>query len=76
MCVTTRNFFIGYSVKQIICKFNLEQRVIYLKTLESYDTILSAICSFLNVKLAVRNRSGYKNPIFIIRVENQASVQI
>lgn len=70
------NFFIGYSEKQIICKFNLEQRMIYLKTLESYDTILSQICLFLNVKLAVRDRSNHKNPIYIIRVENQASVQI
>jgi len=57
-------------------KFNLEQRMIYLKTLESYDTILSQICLFLNVKLAVRDRSNHKNPIYIIRVENQGSVQI
>jgi hypothetical protein len=69
-------FFIGYSEKQIICKFNLEQRMIYLKTLESYYTILSQICLFLNVKLAVRDRSNHTNPIYIIRVENQASVQL
>ena len=70
------NFFIGYSEKQIICKFNLEQRMIFLKTLESYETILSQICSFLNVKLAIRDRLNHKNPIYIIRVENKASVQI
>jgi hypothetical protein len=50
--------------------------MIFLKTLESYETILSQICSFLNVKLAIRDRLNHKNPIYIIRVENQASVQI
>lgn len=70
------NFFIGYSDKQIICKFNLEQRMIYLKTQESYYTILNQICLFLNVKLAIRDRSNHTNPIYIIRLENQASIQI
>jgi len=62
--------------KQIICKFNLEQRMIFLKTLESYQTILNQICLFLNVKLAIRDRSNHTNPIYIIGVENQASVRI
>lgn len=30
-------FYIRYSLKQIICKFNLEQRMIYPKTKESYE---------------------------------------
>jgi len=70
------NFFIRYSDKKINCKFNLEQRMIYPKTQESYYTILNQICLFLNVKLAIRDRSNYKNPNYIIRVENQASIQI
>ena len=43
-------FYIRNSLKQIICKFNLEQRMIYPKTNESYELILSKICLLLNVK--------------------------
>jgi LAGLIDADG endonuclease len=32
--------------KQILCKFSLEQRMIYPNTNESYFTILNQICSF------------------------------
>ena len=32
-------FYIRNSLKQIICKFNLEQRMIYSKTNENYNTI-------------------------------------
>jgi hypothetical protein len=69
-------FYIRYSKKQIICKFNLEQRMIYPKTNESYKFILDQISLFLNVKLAIRNRLNYKNSYFIIKVENQNSIKI
>jgi len=70
------SFYIRYSKKQIICKFNLEQRMIYPKTNESYKIILDQICLFLNVKLAIRNRLNYKNSYYIIKIENQNSIKI
>ena len=69
-------FYIRFSLKQIICKFSLEQRMIYPKTGESYYTILNNICIFLNVKLSVRNRLNKKNSYYQIRVENQNSTKI
>lgn len=69
-------FYIRFSLKQIICKFSLEQRMIYPKTGESYYTILNNICLFLNVKLSLRNRLNYKNSYYHIRVENQNSSKI
>ena len=68
-------FYIRFS-KQIICKFSLEQRMIYPKTKESYFKILNNICIFLNVKLSVRNRIDKKNSYYQIRVENQNSTKI
>ena len=69
-------FYIRYSLNQIICKFALEQRMIYPKTKENYYIILNKICLFLNIKLAVRNRLNYKHSYYIIRVENQESTKI
>ena len=69
-------FYIRFSLKQIICKFSLEQRMIYPKTGESYYTILKNICIFLNVKLSVRNRLTKKNSYYQIRVENQNTTKI
>lgn len=69
-------FYIRCSLKQIICKFNLEQRIIYPKTLESYEFILNKICTSFNVKLAVRNRINMKNSYYIIRIENQNSIKL
>ena len=68
-------FYIRFP-NQIICKFNLEQRMIYPKTQESYFNILNKICLFLNVKLAVRSRLDKKNSYYVIRVENQKSNKI
>lgn len=48
------NFYIRFSEKQIICKFALEQRIIYPKTNESYDFILNYICLYFNIKLHTR----------------------
>ena len=67
------NFYIRFSLKQISCKFSLEQRMIYPKTKISYKLILEKIAIFLNAKLAIRNRENYKNSYFIIKVENQKS---
>ena len=69
-------FYIRFSLKQIICKFSLEQRMIYPKTGESYYTLLNNICIFLNVNLSVRNRLNKKNSYYQIRVENQNSTKI
>lgn len=41
---------------------------------QSYESILSEICTFLNVKLCIRNRT--KASYYIIRVENQKSLLI
>ena len=68
-------FYIRFP-NQIICKFNLEQRMIYPKTQESFFTILNKICLFFNVKLAVRNRAQINKSYYVIRVENQKSNQI
>lgn len=68
------NFYIRFSEKQIICKFALEQRMIYPKTNISYDFILNKICLCFNVKLNTRVRENYKNSYFIIRIENQQSI--
>jgi len=70
------NFYIRNSLKQIICKFSLEQRMIYPKTNESYNFILNKICLALNVKLNTRIRENYKNSYYIIRVENQNSIKL
>jgi hypothetical protein len=70
------SFYIRYSDKQIICKFNLEQRMIYHKTQESFFSVLHQICLFLNINLNIRTRLNKKNSYFIIRVENQNSIQI
>lgn len=69
-------FFIRCSLKQIICKFHLEQRMIYPQTLESYQPLLEKITLYFNVKLAIRNRRNYKNSYYIIRIENQNSIKI
>jgi hypothetical protein len=70
------NFYIRNSLKQIICKFALEQRMIYPKTNESYNFILNKICLALNIKLHSRNREGQKDSYYIIRVENQNSIKL
>ena len=70
------SFYIRYSLKQIICKVSLEQRMVYPKTQESYNRIISDICVSLNVKVATRTRSNYKDSYYIIRVENQNSIKI
>ena len=69
-------FYIRNSLKQIICKFNLEQRMIYPKTKESYNNILKKISLFFNVQLHTRIRKNYKNSYYIIRVENQNSIKL
>lgn len=69
-------FYIRCSLKQIICKFNLEQRMIYPKTLKSYESILKRICTSFNVKLAERNRIDKKNSYYVIRVESQNSIKL
>ncbi len=70
------HFYIRNSLKQIICKFSLEQRMIYPKTNESYNFILNKICLALNVKLNSRIREGLKDSYYIIRVENQNSIKL
>lgn len=79
------SFYIRYSLlvssanlpaKKIICKFSLEQRMVYPKTQENYNKIISNICESLNVKIAIRTRSNYKDSYYIIRVENQNSIKI
>lgn len=70
------NFYIRNSLKQIICKFALEQRMIYPKTNESYNFLLNKICLALNVKLQSRIREGKKDSYYIIRVENQNSIKL
>ena len=67
------NFYIRNSLKQIICKFSLEQRMIYPKTNENYNLILNKICVALNVKLQSRIRDNKKISYYIIRVENRLS---
>jgi regulation of enolase protein 1 (concanavalin A-like superfamily) len=70
------DFILGYSFKQMICKFSLEQQMINPKTLESYEPVLNQICLFLNVKLATRKRLNYKNSYYIVRIENQNSIKL
>lgn len=70
------SFYIRYSTKQISCKFNIEQRMIYKKTNESFKPILEKITLFFNVKLNIRNRKNYKYKYFIIKIENQNSINL
>jgi hypothetical protein len=70
------SFYIRDSLKQIICKFNLEQRKIYPKTNESYNLILNKICLALNVKLHIRERISKKKSYYIIRLENQNAIKL
>ena len=69
-------FYIRNSLKQIICKFNLEQRMIYPKTNENYNTILNKICLAFGVKLNIRERISKKNSYYIIKLENQNAVKL
>ena len=69
-------FYIRNSLKQIICKFNLEQRMIYPKTNENYNLILNKICLALNVKLHIRERINKKNSYYIIRLENHNAIKL
>jgi hypothetical protein len=50
--------------------------MIYPKTKESFESILSQICLFFNVKLFTRARSDKNNSYYIIRVENQNSIKL
>ena len=50
--------------------------MIYPDTKESYIEILEKICLFLNVKLHVRIRKNYKNNYYLVRVENQNSINL
>ena len=68
------SFYIRYSLKQIICKFALEQRMIYPKTQNSYNKIINDICESLNVKVATRTR--LKGSYYLIKVENQKSIKM
>jgi len=74
------NFYIRNSLKQVICKFALEQRMIYPKTNESYHLILNKICLALNLKLNSRIRKDRinqkNNSYYIIKVENQNSIKL
>jgi hypothetical protein len=70
------NFYIRNSLKQIICKFALEQRMIYPKTNESYNFLLNKICLALNVKLNTRIRVNIKKSYYIVKVENQNSIKL
>ena len=63
------NFYIRNSLKQIICKFALEQRMIYPKTNENYNFILNKICLTLNVKLHSRLRKGKKILIILLKLK-------
>ena len=69
-------FYIRNSLKQIICKFNLEQRMIYPKTNENYNLILNKICLALFVKLHIRERISKKNSYYIIRLEKQNAIKL
>ena len=68
-------FYIRFP-NQIICKFNLEQRMIYPKTNENYNSILNKICLALNVKLHIRERINKKNSYYIIRLENHNAIKL
>lgn len=72
------SFYIRYSEKQIICKFSLEQRMIYPKAPEgSYEPIMNQICQSFNIKLAKRTRLNYTDTSYlIIRIENQNSIHL
>lgn len=67
-------FYIRFSKSSKMCKFTLEQRMIYPPTLESFHSILSDICLFLQVNLNVRKR--VKASYFTITVYNQKSLSI
>lgn len=68
-------FYIRHSSKQISCKFNLEQRMVYPKSLNnnSFEPILKEIASYLEINLNIRKRKKGNN--YILRVENQKSVK-
>jgi hypothetical protein len=77
-------FYIRNSLRQIICKFSLEQHQPN-GTQESFNrvtslrvrtAILEQICASLNVKLYKRSRKNNINSYYIIRVENQSSIKI
>jgi hypothetical protein len=52
------HFYIRPTLNQILCKFSLEQRMIYPKTQQSYQFILEEIASFLGVQLNIRIRAN------------------
>jgi hypothetical protein len=70
------NFFIQISPTQIICKFAIEQRILYPKTNQSFENSLLQITSFLEVKLSTRYRISIDKHYFILRVESQHSSKL
>jgi hypothetical protein len=71
------NFYIRFpSKRQITCRFNLEQRLIYAKPLESYESILNKICLSLNLELAFKNRVKLKKSYYCLKIENKNSNHI
>lgn len=68
------HFYIRYSPSQIACKFFLEQRMIYPKTGESFKNIMLDIANSLLAYLRIRDRLNIKNNYYIIKAENQTSV--
>ena len=70
------NFYIRNSLKQIICKFNLEQRMIYPKTNENSNSILNTICLAFGVKFKIRERKRQNKSYYVIRLDNQNAVKL
>jgi len=73
-------FYIRHSVGSILCKFALEQRMIFPKTNENLNIILNSICNKLDVKLNIRTRKAdrYKTTTksyYLIRVDHQKSIR-
>jgi len=69
-------FYIGISPSKTICKFSLEQRIIYPKTNQSFENSLLQITSFFQVKLYTRYRISIDKHYFIIRIESQHPAQL
>lgn len=65
-------FYIRHSLKQISCKFNLEQKMIDPKSLNNIEPILKEIASYLEINLNLKKRK--KGNYYILKVENKKSV--
>lgn len=66
----------GAKKRKISCRLRIEQRMIYLKTSETYFYVLTNIADFLKCKLNTRKQVSTGNEYYIINASSKISLSI